>query len=618
MVTQKNAERRYPRVRVANFTGAAISGHAVISLAGSPEPDPVAEIRRHADLPYVFVISESQSAVIARVLGRLKAIRSPCYPHALFVLGKGVCFPDDPDVEIMACAPDNPLAIGAGIDRYARSKFIFDKTRLNSNNRAPLPAHVDVIVVGAGITGLYAAIKLKQKQLSFCVVEKLDTVGGIWSKYANLTSLVNTSEAAYRLREQPTRANRDHSSTAEILEDIHHLAEQVSGQLFTRACVDKIEKHKGGYRATITRNGETESVTGTGVILAINDRVGTPRTVTWQNQDLFQGELVNGHSDEAFSVDWRGKNVVVVGMGAFAAENARTALEAGVSHVTVVCRRHGTICPKIIDYLNFSTAYNERFEHDRKSNIRNMMLWKKLYDLSGATQPECWMAKIKHEGHTISVSDIWFIAHHLKRMATVTGSVTGMFEHGVIVGDQRIEADIVVNCVGFHRNGSAAKAICGYAEIYNNNYIDKDFMYIADAYIDDNAFNSFFGSSVLEMTKFYLDVYFDFFDNPAFDEMMQAEGVEKIAIDDRRWSKYIAGAEALIRAFPRYHGIAKAQIDKRTANFMETHDLETYIAANKREWIDTHRLLAGMELAQEDYLPFVFDKLIEKKNGPGG
>lgn len=138
-------------------------------------------------------------------------------------------------------------------------------------------------------------------------------------------------------------------------------------------------------------------------------------------------------------------------------------------------------------------------------------------------------------------------------------------------------------------------------------------MYLADAYIDDNAFNSFFGSSVLEMTRFYLDVYLDFFDNPAFDEMLKAEGIEKIAIDDRRWSQYIAGAGALIRAYPRFFEIAKAQIDRRTANFLEVHDLETYIAANKREWFDTHRLLAGEDLAEEDCLLFVFEKLIEKK-----
>jgi hypothetical protein len=224
------------------------------------------------------------------------------------------------------------------------------------------------------------------------------------------------------------------------------------------------------------------------------------------------------------------------------------------------------------------------------------------------------MGKIKHEGHTISVSDIWFIAHHLKRLETVTGSVSAFYEGGVIVGDKRIEADIVVSCVGFHRNGSVARELCGYSEMYNNNYVDRDFMYLADAYIDDNAFNSFFGSSVLEMTKFYLDVYLEYFDKPAdFDEMLKAEGIEKIPVDDRRWSHYINAAAAMIKAFPRFYDSARQQIDQRTSHFMEAHDLETYIAANKREWIDTHRMLGGKDFAEEDCLPFVFDKLLEKK-----
>ena len=223
-----------------------------------------------------------------------------------------------------------------------------------------------------------------------------------------------------------------------------------------------------------------------------------------------------------------------------------------------------------------------------------MMLWKKLYDLSNATQPECWMGKIKHEGHTISVSDIWFIAHFLNRLATVSGSVTGLYEHGVIVNhDRRIEADVVVNCIGFHRNAPVVRNMCDYTEMYNNNYVDKDLMYLADAYIDDDVFNSFFGSSVLEMTKFYMDVFIDFFDNPEFETMIQTDGIEKIAIDDRRWSHYIAGAEALIKRFPRFYDAARRQIDERTENFLQMHDLKTYVAANRREWFDLHRMLSG-------------------------
>ena len=81
------------------------------------------------------------------------------------------------------------------------------------------------------------------------------------------------------------------------------------------------------------------------------------------------------------------------------------------------------------------------------------MYWKKQYELSGATQPECWMSKIKHEGHTISVSDIWFVGHYLKKIQTVTGEISSMTENGVWVdGNRLIEADIVVNTIGFERN----------------------------------------------------------------------------------------------------------------------------------------------------------------------
>jgi hypothetical protein len=351
-----------------------------------------------------------------------------------------------------------------------------------------------------------------------------------------------------------------------------------------------------------------------GVILAINDRVGTPRKIDWENQNSYQGKIISGISNEASDFDWTNKKVAIIGMGAFAVENARTALEGGARHVTVVCRRHGTVCPKIIDYLNFTTPYDENFKHDKKSNMRNMLLWKKLYDQSGATQPECWMGKIKHDGHTISVSDIWFIGHYLKKIETIAGTITGMYEDGVIVDNQhRIDADVVVSCVGFYRNALNVKEICDYNKMYNNNYVDKDLMYLADAYIDNDAFNSLFGSSVLEMAKFYMDVYVYFFKNDNFYSMTESDGIETISIEDRKWSHYIAGATTLMKHYPDIYEAAGKQVSERTRNFIEAHDLENYIFANKREWIDTHSLLAGEPMKAEECLPYLFQKLIDKK-----
>lgn len=579
----------------------------------------VSELRKYSDLPYGYVFSADQINFINNLLTELKTIRSVCFPYVLFPVDEsnmgyaGLDY-DKSDIDVIKIDSTNLGNIEGIISTYAQKRFEFDRRRLQFSDRKHLPKMVDVLIVGSGVTGLYAANKLLENNISFCVVEKQAFIGGIWSSYANSTSRVNTSEGGYRIIEKKIRSNRDHSTTREILEDIVQIAGNVSKNIFLNTKVDWIEKVDNSYQIDLTRNLEEFTLTSKGVILAINDRVGAPRVIDWNNQGNYQGKIISGISDETKDFNWENKKVVIIGMGAFAVENARTALEGGASHVTVACRRHGTVCPKIIDYLNFTTPYDDNFKHDNKTNIRNMLLWKKLYDRSGATQPECWMGKIKHEGHTISVSDIWFIGHYLKKIETITGNITGTYENGIIVGNERhIDADVVVNCVGFNRNAVSVIDISGYRKMFNNNYVDKDFMYLSDAYIDDDAFNSFFGSSVLEMVKFYMEVYLYFFNLHDYYGMIESEGIEPISIEDRKWSHYIAGAAALMKKYPDIYDKARKQVSERSKNFAEMHDLKTYISANKREWIDTHSYLAGATMQEEDCLPYVFQKLIDKK-----
>jgi cation diffusion facilitator CzcD-associated flavoprotein CzcO len=602
-----------PNVRVANFSTVDLPGNYLLNFESEEIGTILNKLRRYADLPYVFVAGKERSGIVAELLSALKAIRSPCYPYALFSIDGAKLDVADPDLDIVKIDGIDAKTVRDRIDDYAVSRFSFDANRLRLSNSGPLPTKVDVAIIGAGVTGLYTANRLMEAGISFCIFEKSGLVGGIWSTYANRTSRVNSSECAYRLLEKKTRSNRDHSDTSEILEDIAHLAQNVAGHLFIETEVEGVEADGNHYRIRLNREGDAFTLESKGVILAINDRVGTPREVKWEGQAAFQGTIVSGNSNRTEGLDWRKKNVVIIGMGAFAVENARTALEGGARHVTVVCRRHGTICPKIIDYLNFTTPYDDAFKHDKKSNLLNMMYWKKMYELSGATQPECWMGKIKHEGHTISVSDIWFVGHYLKKIETITGDISGITENGVHVdGKHHIEADIVVNSIGFERNAPVARELSGCSEIYNTNYLAKNFMYLADAYIDDDAFNSLFGSSVMEMVKFYIEVFVMFFNNPEYDDMLTTEGIEKIPIEERKWSHYIKSAMALIRKYPAIREIAGKQVIQRTKNFLMAHDLQTYIAANKREWIDIHSMLAGKPMKEEDCLPYVFEKLLKK------
>jgi len=600
-------------VRIANFTDIDFKRDEFINFDSEPTESIVKTLRTYADLPYVYIVSKKRAGLIPGLLSQLEAIRSPCYPYALFIMEDAEVDMDDTSLNIVRVDSTDAEKIKDRIIEYAAARLDFEKAKLQLNNPNRLPETVDVIIVGAGITGLYAANRLSESGISYSVLEKQDMVGGIWSRYANSSSQVNSSEGAYRLFEKQKRSNRDHSYTREILEDISVLTRKVSDHLFLETEVKEIEKKGDRYQVRYERGGTLSVVESKGIILAINDRVGTPNDIEWENQAAFQGEIVSGISDGARGIDWRNKDVVIVGMGAFAVENARTALEGGARHVTVVCRRHGTVCPKIIDYLNFATPYDESYTHDNKSNIRNMMYWKKLYQLSGATQPECWMGKIKHEGHTISVSDIWFIGHYLKKIETVQGEITGMTESGVVLDGQRhVNADVVVNCIGFQRNAPLITTLSGYYEMYNNNYVDKDFMYLADAFIDDDAFNSLFGSSVLEMVKFYMEVFVMFFDNPDYNTMVETEGIRKIPVSSRAWSHYIEAAMALIRAYPAVRDTAAHQVDTRTKNFLEIHDMETFIAENKREWVDIHSTLAGKPMAEGDCLPYIFEKLLPK------
>ena len=110
-----------------------------------------------------------------------------------------------------------------------------------------------MVIVGAGVTGIYAANKLLENKISFCIVDKRDIIGGIWSEYANSTSQVNTSEGAYRIIEKKIRTNRDHSTTREILEDISQLSRNISDHLFLNTEVHRIDNLDNSYQINIDK-----------------------------------------------------------------------------------------------------------------------------------------------------------------------------------------------------------------------------------------------------------------------------------------------------------------------------------------------------------------------------
>ena len=73
--------------------------------------------------------------------------------------------------------------------------------------------------------------------------------------------------------------------------------------------------------------------------------------------EAFQGSLITGTSNDASlgddSVYTKDSDVVIVGMGSFAMENMRSAIEAGAKSVTIVCRRIKVLQISLQQYPRF-------------------------------------------------------------------------------------------------------------------------------------------------------------------------------------------------------------------------------------------------------------------------
>ena len=134
----------------------------------------------------------------------------------------------------------------------------------------------------------------------------------------------------------------------------------------------------------------------------------------------------------------------------------------------------------MIDYLNFVKPRDAAYRHDTGTNVKQLQAWRKLYKESTATAPSCWPGKIKHDGHTISVSDVWFIGHHLGKMSTLVGHLDHLEEGRVHLSDgTTLEADVVVGCIGFERNTTFCEQLTGRTVVRHSNYLDKNMMYLA-------------------------------------------------------------------------------------------------------------------------------------------
>ena len=83
-------------------------------------------------------------------------------------------------------------------------------------------------------------------------------------------------------------------------------------------------------------------------------------------------------------------------------------------------------------------------------------------------------------GHTISVSDIWSIAHYYALLSTSLGEVQSMRASEVrTTSEDVILCEVVVKCTGYWKNERVRK-ILGTNFIFSNNVVRLNLVYQAE------------------------------------------------------------------------------------------------------------------------------------------
>lgn len=213
-----------------------------------------------------------------------------------------------------------------------------------SESSEPLAEHFDVLILGAGVSGIGSAYHLQQQcpDKTFCVLESLESYGGTWltHRYPGIRSDSDLYTFGYRFKPwtgAPIATAREILNYVGEVIDENALSQHIRYQhKVTTASWDSKEK-----RWTIEGNRQDtgERVRFTASFLWMcqgyyeHAKGYTPQ---WEQMDSFAGDIVHPQTWPE-DLDYNGKKVIIIGSGATAATVA-PAIAGDCEHVTVLQR----------------------------------------------------------------------------------------------------------------------------------------------------------------------------------------------------------------------------------------------------------------------------------------
>ena len=221
------------------------------------------------------------------------------------------------------------------------------------------PSDFRVVVIGAGVSGMLAAIRLAEAGIDHVVLEKNTDVGGTWLENAYPGAGVDTPSHLYSYSFAPRRWSTHFGKRDEVLTYLRDVTDAHDLRKVIRFDTEVASAEYRGQRWTVTTTAG-ETLTADAVITAVG-QLNRPKIPALPGLDTFRGPLF--HSARwPEDLDVTGKRVAVVGTGASAMQIV-PAIAERAGHVTVFQRSPQWAAPNEVYFAPIDAAASLLMEH---------------------------------------------------------------------------------------------------------------------------------------------------------------------------------------------------------------------------------------------------------------
>ena len=214
----------------------------------------------------------------------------------------------------------------------------------------PLSGHVDVLIVGAGISGLGLGHHLVTKQpgKTFAIVDSRDAIGGTWDLFRDPGIRSDSDLHTFGYEFKPWTSDNAIADAHEILGYLHEVIDEddLARRIYLhhKVLTADFSSETAQWTVTLERGGEQFDVTCDILFSAAGyyDYAGgyTPH---FEGQEDFGGVIVHPQAWPE-DLDYTGKKVVVIGSGATAV-TLIPAMADTAGHITMLQRSPSYVMP---------------------------------------------------------------------------------------------------------------------------------------------------------------------------------------------------------------------------------------------------------------------------------